>query len=44
MKYYRKVLYITYKDCVTSEKVRAKIQQAIRPHEDPLSIVKKCKL
>ena len=44
MKYYRKVLYITYKDCVTSEKVRAKIQQAIRPHEDPLTIVKRSKL
>ena len=28
----------------TNEEVRAKIQQAIRPHEDPLTIVKRHKL
>ena len=40
---YRKILYISNKDYVTNEEVRAKIQQAIRPHED-LIIVKRCKL
>ena len=29
---------------VTNEEVGAKIQQAIRPHEDLLTIVKRCKL
>ena len=41
---YRKVLRITYKDHVTYEEVRAKIQQAIGPHEDLLTIVKRRKL
>ena len=31
---YRKILYISCKDHVTNEEVRAKIQQAIGPHED----------
>ena len=31
-------------NCVTNEEVHAKIQQAIRPHEDLLTIVKRCKL
>ena len=44
MRCYRKILYISYKDHVTNEEVRAKIQQAIRPHEDLLTIVKRCKL
>ena len=34
----------SYKDRVTNEEVCAKIQQAIRPHEDPLTIVKRRKL
>ena len=34
MKCYRKILHISYKDRVTNEEVRAKIQQAIGPHED----------
>ena len=38
-----KILRISYKDHVTNENVRAKIQQAIGPHED-LTIVKRCKL
>ena len=38
---YRKILRITYKDHVTGEEVRAKIQQAIRPHKDLLTIVKR---
>ena len=36
--------HISYKDHVTNEEVRAKIQQAIGPHEDLLTIVKKRKL
>ena len=41
---YRKILHISYKDHVTNEEVRAKIQQAIGPHEDPLTIVKRREL
>ena len=44
MRCYRKILHISYKDHVTNEEVCAKIQQAIGPHEDLLSIVKRCKL
>ena len=44
MRCYRKVLRISYKDHVTNEEVRAKIQQAIGPHEDLLTIVKGRKL
>ena len=39
----RKILHISYKDHVTNEEVRAKILQAIGPHED-LTIVKRCKV
>ena len=39
-----KILRISYKGHVTNEEVRAKIQQAIGPHEDLLSIVKRRKL
>ena len=41
---YRKIPHISYKDQVTNEEVRAKIQQAIEPHEDLLMIVKRRKL
>ena len=44
MRCYRKVLHISNKDHVTNEEVRAKIQQAIGPHEDLLTIVKRRKL
>ena len=44
MRCYRKMLHISYKDYVTNEEVRAKIQQAIGPHEDLLTIVKRRKL
>ena len=44
MRCYRKILHISYKDHVTNEEVRAKIQQAISPHEDLLTIVKRRKL
>ena len=37
-------LYISYRDHVTNEEVHAKIQQAIGPHEDLLTIVKRRKL
>ena len=40
MRCYRKILHISHKDHVTNEEVRAKIQQAIGPHEDRLTIVK----
>ena len=43
MKRYSKILHISYKDHVTNEEVRAKIQQATGPHED-LTIVKRRKL
>ena len=44
MRCYRRILRISYKDHVTNEEVRAKIQQAIGPHEDLLTIVKRRKL
>ena len=44
MRCYRKILRITYRDHVTNEVVRAKIQQATGPHEDLLTIVKRRKL
>ena len=40
----RKILRISYKDNVTNEEVRAKIQQAIGPHKDLLTIAKRRKL
>ena len=43
-KCYRKILHILYKDHVTNDEVRAKIQQATGPHEDLLTIVKRRKL
>ena len=44
MRCYRKILRISYKDHVTNEEVRANNQQAIAPHEDLLTIVKRRKL
>ena len=44
MRCYRKILHISYKNHVTNGEVRAKIQQAIGPHEDLLAIVKRRKL
>ena len=44
MRCYCKVLHISCKDHVTNEEVRAKIQQAVGPHEEPLTIVKRQKL
>ena len=41
MRYYHKILHISYKDHVSNEEVRAKNQQAIGPHEDLLTIVKR---
>ena len=39
----RKIIRISYKDHVTNEEVRAKIQQAIGPHEDLLTMTKRRK-
>ena len=44
MRCYSKILRISYKDHVTNEEVRAKMQQAIGPHKDLLAIVKRRKL
>ena len=44
MRCYHKILPISYKDHVTNKEVRAKIQQAIGPHEDLLTSVKRRKL
>ena len=44
MRCYCKILHISYKDHVTNEEVRAKIQQATGQHEDLLTIRKRRKL
>ena len=44
MRCFRQILRISYKDHVTNEEVRAKIQQAVGPHEDLLTIIKRRKL
>ena len=44
MRCYRKIQHISYTDHVINEEVHAKIQQAIGPHEDLLTIIKRCKL
>ena len=44
MRCYRKILRIIYKDHATNEEVRAKTQQAVGPHENLLTIVKRRKL
>ena len=44
MRCYCKILRISYKDHVTNKKIPAMIQQAIGPHEDLLTMVKRCKL
>ena len=44
MRYYRKILHISYKDHFTNEEVCAKIQQAVGPYEDFLDIVKRRRL
>ena len=44
MRCYRKILHISYKDHVTNEEVRTKIQQTIGPQEDFLTIVKRREL
>ena len=41
---YCTILHISHKDHVTNEEFRAKIQQAIGPHEDLLTVVKRRKL
>ena len=39
-----KILLISHRDHVTNKEAHAKIQQAIGPHKDLLTIVKRCKL
>ena len=41
MRCYCRIPCISYKDHVTNEEVHAKIQQAIGPHEDLLTVVKR---
>ena len=43
MRCHHKILCISHKDHVTNEEVRAQIQLAIGPHEDLLTVVKRCK-
>ena len=44
MRCYCMILRISYRDHVTNEEVRAKIEQAVGPHEDLLTIVNRRKL
>ena len=44
MRCYRRLLNISYKDHVTNEEVRRKIQAAIREYDELLTLVKKRKL
>ena len=44
MRCYRRLLNVSYKDCVTNEEVRNRIQNAIGVHDDPLTMIKKRKL
>ena len=44
MRCYRRILHISYKDHVTNEEVCMKIQQAIGPHKDLGTTVKRRKL
>ena len=41
---YCKILHISYKDHITNEEVLAKIQQAVGPYKDLLTVVKRRKL
>ena len=44
MRCYCKILHISYEDHVTNKEVYAKVQHAIQPNEDLLTIVKRRKL
>ena len=44
MRYYRRTLRISFKKHVIDEEVRGKIQQAIGPHKDLLTILTRLKL
>ena len=44
IRYYRRLLNISYKDHVTIEEVRRKTQAAIGEYDEPLALVKKWKL
>ena len=44
MRCFRKLLGISYRDHITNEEVKARIENAIGPYEDPLTTVKRRKL
>ena len=44
MRCYHKILFISYEDYITNKEDCAKIQQAIGPHKDLLTVIKRCKL
>uniref|UniRef100_A0A0L8I8J5 Uncharacterized protein n=1 Tax=Octopus bimaculoides TaxID=37653 RepID=A0A0L8I8J5_OCTBM len=44
MKCFRRLLRISYRDCVTNKEVKRRIRQAIGPYEELLATVKKHKL
>ena len=44
MRCYRKIICISYGHHFSNKEVCAKVQQAVGPHKDLLTIVKKCKL
>ena len=44
MRCYRTIQRISYKDLFANEEIRAKIQQAVGPHKNLLTIVKRRKL
>ena len=44
MRCYHTILFISYEDHITNKEDCAKIQQAIGPHKDLLTIIKRCKL
>ena len=44
MRCFRKLLGITYRDHISNVEVRNRTRQAIGPHEDLLTTVKRCKL
>ena len=41
MRFYRSLLNISYKDCVTNEEIRRKIPTAIGDYDELLTLVKK---
>ena len=44
MRCFCKILHISYKDHITNEEVHSRIEASISSFEEPLTMVKKCKL